>query len=304
MLEIQYIKKEDQKWAVKVFGEGPIEIVIEMGLGALMGEWYPIAERLGKHHTVLLYERLGVGLSSIPKMERTPQQIARELDMLLNELTCKEQLVLIGHSQGGLYIQQFARLFPSRVKGIILLDPLSPADNTFKEVLTEKEYQKSGVDKSNNFKLMKRMVKCHLGFLIRSMMKSAPPFYYYKDFTKDEADNILQGLSKWQFSETALMEYTLAHNKQHIEALMTKGNFPDVPLVLITHDSEKAIEENMLFGHNTRDFAEKIEELWQKLMKDYLQLSEKSSYICATDSTHYIHLQQPELIEEALRRIL
>ena len=37
-----------------------------------------------------------------------------------------------------------------------------------------------------------------------------------------------------------------------------KGNFPDIPLALITHSSEFAIEESMKFGNNTYEFAEKI----------------------------------------------
>lgn len=305
MLEVQYIGYEEKKWAIKTFGEGPIEMVIEMGLGACMGEWYQLAEKLGKTYSVLLYERLGIDLSgeSRPQMARTPENIARELGILLDQLQCQKQLILIGHSQGGLYVQQFARLFPERIKGLIFLDPLSPKDHTFNDVLSAEEYQKSGVDKSNNFKIMRNMAKWHLGFLIRLMMKSAPPFYYYKGFSKDATKNILQGISKQQFSEIALEEYLLAHDRAYVDGLKEKEDFPNVPLVLITHDREKAIEENMRFGNNSRAFAEKIEDMWQQLMREYLAYSDQSIYICATESTHFIHLQQPELIDEALQKI-
>ena len=48
---------EGQNISYRIFGEGDIDLVIEMGLGAVAGEWWHIAERLAKQFTVLLYER-------------------------------------------------------------------------------------------------------------------------------------------------------------------------------------------------------------------------------------------------------
>ena len=302
MLKVAYETVDDMKWAYQIFGEGPIEVVIEMGLGTCIGEWYDIAKHLGEKYTVLIYERLGIHLSSKPHMPRTPFQIAEELGMLLQKLHCKKELILVGHSQGGLYVQSFARRFPERIKGLVLLDPLSPYDHVFKDILSDKEYKRSGVDKSSNFRIMQVLAKCHLGWLIKKMMSSAPPFYYHA-FGEEEKENILEGIAKVGFSETALEEYRWAHDKKVILALKQNEDFPNVPLVLITHDSEKAIEENMLFGHNTRAFAKRVEDIWQQVMKEALKLSDHSFYLSAKESTHYIHLSEPNLIEEALTYI-
>lgn len=43
--------------------------------------------------------------------------------------------------------------------------------------------------------------------------------------------------------------------------------------------------------------------LWQRLMKHYLAFSDKSHYIEAEKGSHYIHLEQPELIGQALELI-
>ena len=95
-------------------------------------------------------------------------------------------MILLAHSQGGLYAQQFCRLYPELVEKLILLDPLSANDNDFKEKLSEKEYKSSGVDKSSSFRTMQTLAKLHLGGITKRIMKSAPPFYYYHDFSKEE----------------------------------------------------------------------------------------------------------------------
>lgn len=83
-----------------------------------------------------------------------------------------------------------------------------------------------------------------------------------------------------------------------------KGNFPDLSLTLITHSSEFAIEESMKFVNNTYEFAEKVENMWQSIMKEYLGFSQKSRYVQAKHSGHYIHLTEPELIVSEAEKIL
>ena len=87
---------ESQNISYCIFGEGDIDLVIEMGLGAVAGEWWHIAEQLSKQFTVLLYERG----RSITKA-RSPKNIAEELHTLLMELPCKSKFIILAHSQGG-----------------------------------------------------------------------------------------------------------------------------------------------------------------------------------------------------------
>lgn len=285
----------------KVVGNGKVDVVVEAGLGSCLAEWLPMARRLSKKgKTVLLYERFGINLSTPAKEARTPKQIAWELHKLLKKVPHKEKVILLAHSQGGLYAQQFCRLYPELVEKLVLLDPLSANDNDFKEKLSEKEYKSSGVDKSSSFRTMQTLAKLHLGGITKRIMKGAPPFYYFHDFSKEETKEILGAFSKAGHARTALLEYQEAHRKENVAALRKKEGFPEIPLVLVTHASEPAIRENMEFGHNTRKFAEKIEKMWQELMKEYLEFSPQSEWISAKKSTHYIHLMEMELVEAAV----
>ena len=289
------------KISYKIIGNGKIDIVVELGLGSCIAEWYQLAKEISKKgYTVLLYERAGTGYSTISSLQRTPVNIANELNKLLEKLDVSDKITILAHSQGGLYAQAFTRIYKKRVKKIILLDPLSANDNKFKELLTEEEFRKSGVDKFSSLKLQKRLANLHLGFIIKALMKNAPPFYYYEGFSKEEEDYILSTLTKANLYETSMEEYKLSHDENIIASLKEKNEFPDIPLVLITHSSEFCIKETMEFGGTTRQEAEKIEDIWQQIMKEYLNFSRESKYIQAKNSGHYIHLLKPNLILENL----
>lgn len=282
--------------AYQIYGTGKIDLVIEKGLGALAAEWQPIAKKLALKHTVLLYERAGYGESSSSSLLRTPENIAEELYELLQGLECKEQIILLAHSQGGLYAQKFVRKYPAFVKKLILLDPLSAGDDRFCKELTAEEFRKSGVDKTAGLKINLLLAKLHLGCFIRSMMRKAPPFYYYDGFLEEEKKYILDALTKSRLYQTALAEYQLSHEEEQISDLKEKAEFPDIPIILITHNSETEIGEICAFGGASREQAEKIEKLWQQLMKEYLNFSTESRYECAVKSSHYIHLTDMELV--------
>ncbi len=278
-----------------IFGRGKIDLVIEMGLGATLGEWWHVAEGLSDRHTVLLYER-----SRSTKTPRTPENIACELEAVLRKLNCEEKLILLAHSQGGLYAQQFARLYTQRIKGIVLLDPLSARDSEYKKLLTPKEQKMSGFDKSGNLVIMEKLAKLHLEGVIKAIMKNAPPFYYYHEFSQDARESILSAITRTELYTAALQEYRFAHEAAFTAPLEKKDAFGDIPLVLVTHSSEFAKRETMEFGHTTEEFAEKVEQIWQSLMMDYLSFSRNVKYLQAQNSGHFIHLNEPKLIDDAL----
>ena len=295
-LSLDRIEIEGQSISYCIFGRGDIDLVIEMGLGAVAGEWWHIAERLSEHFTVLLYER-GRDISRA----RSPQNIAEELHALLKKLPCNSKITFLAHSQGGLYAQQFARMYPDMVCGIVFVDPLSANDNTYKSVFsTANEQKRSGFDKSENFVIMRKLASYHLGFVIKLIMKKAPPFYYYDHFSPEAKKYILDEFTKVELHDAALEEYRLAHEEKEICQLKEKGDFPQIPVALVTHGSEFEIKEITEFGQTTKEFAVKVEELWQSLMREYLTFSEQSILLRADNSGHYIHLTDFEVIMQAL----
>lgn len=297
-MDVKYKNLQTTTLAYAVYGTGRISLVVEMGLGAVMGEWNTIAGELAKKHTVLLYERAGYGNSDESILPRTPQNIAMELKYLLDALDCEEQITILAHSQGGLYAQCFARMYSEKVKKLVLLDPLSANDNVFRQELSKKEFKKSGVDKTAGLRINRRLAKLHMGGIIRSMMCQAPPFYYYDRFSQEEREYILSSLTKPALYETALQEYQIAHDDRIVTELKSRYRFPACELVLITHNSRIAEKEIMEFGKAQKEEAEKIERLWQKLMQEYLRFTDHAQFVQAEHSSHYIHLMDMPLLQK------
>ena len=300
MLGIYTTDHKDRATAYRTFGRQKVRIVVELGLGACIGEWWHIADRLAEHGGVLIYERAGISNSKPSKNPRTPQAIAEELKLLLDTLPHEEKLILIAHSQGGLYAQQFARRYPDMVQGLILLDPLTAEDNRFKTLLTPAEYKMSGVEKASNLGLFRVMALLKLGFLIKLLVKNAPPFYYYSHFSRAAKKYILRSYTKAASYKTAMAEYRLSHSPEHIDGLKSAEGFPPIPVALLTHSCEICAGEIMEFGGATSELAIKIEDIWQDIMKAYLSFGSVSRHFLADKSGHYIHLTQPELLDEAI----
>lgn len=311
ILNVEYLEKGENmivkyadifgnRMAYRIYGAGKVDIVLMTGLGGCIGEYEKLAQRLAKKHTVLCYERFGCGSSEETRRERTPVNIARECAELLKYTAHEKKIILVAHSQGGLYADQYARLYPDQVEKVILLDPLSPEDDLFGKRLTAEEYRKSGVDKTKGLRINLLLLRLGMGGLVRRMMKNAPPFYYYNNFEPDETDYILKNMTRKATYRTALKEYEMAHAKEYLQGLRTDTGFPNVPLYLITHSSDIAIEEIMTFGNADRETAVKVEELWQEVMKAYLTLSGQSRHFCAKNSSHAIHLTDIDLVAELL----
>ena len=79
---------------------------------------------------------------------------------------------------------------------------------------TAKEQKKSGFDKPENFVIMRKLASWHLGSLIKLIIRKAPPFYYYKQFTPEARKYILSELTKVSLHEASLEEYRLAHEEK------------------------------------------------------------------------------------------
>jgi pimeloyl-ACP methyl ester carboxylesterase len=122
---------QTSKLSYRLYGDlsNPI-VIVETAMAACDAEWWHLAEKWSEKFCILLYNRAGYGSSSMSTLSRTPVNIANELSELINALGIQKKVILIGHSLGGLYAQQFARLFPDRVHALILLDPVSANNHT------------------------------------------------------------------------------------------------------------------------------------------------------------------------------
>ncbi len=108
--------------AATVFGAGTPAVVIEPSFRGAAEDWEKIARTLSEETTVVTYDRAPYGASSAARDARTPRDIAADLDGLLHELGVTGQVVLVGHSAGGIYIRAYAAEHLDRVAGMVLVE--------------------------------------------------------------------------------------------------------------------------------------------------------------------------------------
>jgi pimeloyl-ACP methyl ester carboxylesterase len=109
-------------------GEGSPTVVLDAALGASSLSWSLVQPDLARLSRVCSYDRGGFGWSDPGPMPRTADRIAEELQILLERARVPPPYVLVGHSFGGLVALIFARRFRSVTAGLVLVDPAHAED--------------------------------------------------------------------------------------------------------------------------------------------------------------------------------
>lgn len=102
--------------------DGPT-VVFEAGLGSDWTPWDEVASEVARHARVFAYSRPGYGASGPATTPRDPKTIVEELRALLASQGYAPPYLLVGHSNGGGYMELFAKSHADEVMGVVLLDP-------------------------------------------------------------------------------------------------------------------------------------------------------------------------------------
>ncbi|MEM6591037.1 MAG: alpha/beta hydrolase [Cyanobacteria bacterium P01_C01_bin.73] len=108
-----------------VVGESSPTIVLDHSLGGIEG--YFLADKLANLARVCVYDRAGYGWSDQSLYPRTSHQIVKELDALLVRANIQPPYILVGNSFGSYNVRLYAHMFPQKVVGIVLTDALHEA---------------------------------------------------------------------------------------------------------------------------------------------------------------------------------
>ncbi|MFE2511741.1 alpha/beta fold hydrolase [Streptomyces naganishii] len=106
---------------VVVDGSGP-PCVLSPGLGMCWFDWDPVVPLLAPHRTVVRFDRPGLGLSARTRAWPTLAGEARRIAAVLDVLGLDGPATVVGHSLAGFHAEAFARLFPARAAGLVLVD--------------------------------------------------------------------------------------------------------------------------------------------------------------------------------------
>jgi hypothetical protein len=253
---------------------------------------------------IFLYDRAGYGKSDHTDLERSPKIIAQQLKELISQIIPNKQYLLIGHSIGGLYAQQFIRDYKDNIVGSIFLDPVTTCDYRFKIGLTRREYRRSGIDKSAMIKQGVLFGNLRLLKLFKPLLKRSIPFYYYKNYDKTSEQEILNHLTQLKTYRAMIREYKTYEDQNIYLSQLIENAFPQIPIRVLYHNPEIMINEIVKFGGLSKNEATKIDVLWKEIIDNhYSKLSNDYKLEIAEHSGHYIHLTDKEILYSTIDEI-
>ncbi len=102
-------------------GRGPV-CVLSGGLGCSWFDWDPVVPLLAPYRTVVRFDRPGYGLSEPAAARPTAAGEAERIRGVLDAFGLSGPCTVAGHSLAGFHVEAFARLYPGRTAGLVLLD--------------------------------------------------------------------------------------------------------------------------------------------------------------------------------------
>jgi len=109
---------------MEVGDDGPVLVLLH-GIGTSYLSWYPVMAGLGENHRVLALDLIGHGFTPPHGRKATVQRNA-QLAVEFADVMTDHQVILVGHSMGGLVAMLAAVANPEHIAGLVLVNPALP----------------------------------------------------------------------------------------------------------------------------------------------------------------------------------
>lgn len=266
--------------------DGPV-VVIETGMGCSFYDWEMVSTKIAKKAKVLMYHREGYGNSTLSQEPCTSSRIVENFRLLLEKENINEPVILVGHSFGGLCVQHFARLYPHKVLGVVLVDS-SPMQM---------------------YKIEELKGQLHTIQTIYPTHKTLERMKKFSNMSEEEIlaevnandSCIKEFLSKPNLYKANASELeNMMSSGRSIEAL---GDFPNIPLKVMSRDGEVATN-NLIKAGIDEEEARIFENLIQELAREIATYSTKGKFISVKNSGHCIYMDCPNIVIDVIEEII
>jgi pimeloyl-ACP methyl ester carboxylesterase len=289
----QMVSVDGHKLMLYCTGVGSPTVVIEPGLGIGWEGWQSVLPQLAKLSQVCVYDRAGYGWSEPGPKPRTALQAAIELHLLLTNAGTPGSYVLVAHSFGGYVARVYASRFRDSLSGIVMVDPSHEDEDS---ATPWAQAAPSLRPESRGYRLARYWARRFFPLLgLRRLLllyqgeKGLRPGL--RSLPLSVQRRVLIASSSTQL-EAEREEYA---SRPESEAEARAAQFPrDLRLTVITAHYRTSPSDPR---SPLREFPATHRELQSKLA----QLSSFGKQIVAENSGHFVQLDQPELIIDAVR---
>ena len=258
-------------------GEGSPTVILDSGLGDSYLSWRKVQPEIAKFTRVCSYDRAGLGYSEPSSQPRTSKVIAEELHALLQAASVSPPYVIVGHSMGGYDVRVYTSRCRNEIVGMVLVDASHP-------------------DQENRFpaelKNMEGSWHREAQFIASTM-----PFGIPRLLGLCDNDAVTRAADcNWHSAREQLAEMS-AFPESASETAQT-GSLSDMPLAVLSHDPDKPSSDL------PPDLAKPTNDAWEKMQEELAHLSTRGTQTVAKNSAHYIQIDRPDVVIDAVRNVV
>jgi len=288
-------------------GKSPT-VVLEAGSGDFSVDWSLTQPEIARFARVCSYDRAGAGWSELGPRPRAMRQAVYELHTALRNAGEKGPYVLVGHSLGGLLVRIYASQYPKEVAGMVLVDS-THEDATL--MMNGKFQRMRELSQGRSLPPIRTTISAAEKELSEAEKREIEDFLKQMGAPKISAPYNrlpaeIQAARLWALSQprhyAADNAPYLSEELAEIYAARQKQEYPlgDTPLVALL---PKPAVGNPPPGV-TADEWRRVNEEKRRQKEEFAKLSRNSKLIVAENSGHHIHLDEPEVVINAIRQVV
>lgn len=277
-LDGELIKINSHETHVVQKGKGKVPVIFVSGWdtsGHL--SWQDVQHEIAKQTYTISYDRAGILRSESSNTPRTCTNISEELYKILEKKEVDKPYVLVAHSLGGVFIRCLMKHHKNEVAAIILVDSAHPNQINF----YKKEIQES----------IKNLPSLWLVKLQSYSGIARAYSYLYGGAMSNTQNEDIRNVKNMAFIPKSYVTYI--REGKHFMQMGEEVNgttFDDIPLIVLSAKKSKETQ-----GIELKD--------WEELQNELADLSTNSKHLWV-NSGHYIQLEKPEIIVDAIKKVL
>ena len=266
-------------------------VVIDHSLGGVEG--YLLIEEIAKFADVCLCDRAGYGWSDISRDTPTSEQSISDLNKALAKAEIKPPYILVGDSLGSYNVRLYAYRFPEQVVGMVLTDGLHEKA-MLKMGWGLRSLQAlflSGFVMSilgSALGIIRVCDRCGLFSIVKPQLKKFPP---------NALQPVLRSFCRPKHWLTMARE--IACLDQSGQQLLSANKFGNLPIINIK--ARCFLDLPILSKWPPLKSANRLRD---DMHKQLMALSTQCKQLQADKSGHFVWVDQPELIVQAVQKIL
>jgi pimeloyl-ACP methyl ester carboxylesterase len=264
-------------------GSGSPTVVFDAGLGDWSAAWSKVQPVIAETTRACSYDRAGYGWSDAGPLPRDSASIVSDLHALLGAASIGPPYILVGHSFGSYTMRLFADRYLDEVAGIVLVD--GSHEDQLAAVVAQDPHA----------------VADERAFVFTLRTCRALAFRGLPERTFSSALNavLLRAALAPAAYETQLREEHGFATTSAAEVRRARRPLGSIPLRILTATQHFAHTSATTPDQRRRDAA--FERAWQALQRSWLGLSTDARMTLALRSGHYVQLDQPALVIDAIR---